>query len=131
MAWTTQPAAGARSRLLAEHGFLRVSSTRGIVNKRQLIAIVIAVLSLASFSGCASDDAAVHEERSSSAIEECREHGGVAAFDDDIVICRDQTANEERGLRAVEACRGHGGVVAFDDDIVICRDHTVWEAEER
>jgi hypothetical protein len=108
-----------------------VSSAWRIVNKRQLIAIVIAVLSLASFSGCASDDAVVHEERSSSAIEECREHGGVGAFDDDIVICRDQTANEERGSRAVEACRGHGGVVAFDDDIVICRDHTVWEAEER
>jgi hypothetical protein len=100
------------------------------VNKRQLMAIVIAMLSLAAFSGCTSDDAAVHEERSSSVIDECREHGGVAAFDDDIVICRDQTADEERGLRAVEACRGHGGVVAFDDDIVICRDHTVWEAEE-
>lgn len=100
------------------------------MNKTQLIAIVIAVLSLTTFSGCASDDAAVHEERSSSVIEECREHGGVAAFDDDIAICRDQTANEERGLRAVEACRGHGGVVAFDDDIVICRDHTVFRAEE-
>ena len=100
------------------------------MNERQLIAVAIAVLSLATFSGCAGDEEAVHEERSSSAIDECREHGGVAAFDDDIVICRDQTADEERGLSAVEACRGHGGVVAFDDDIVICRDHTVWQAEE-
>jgi hypothetical protein len=101
------------------------------VNERQLIALVIAVLSIASLVGCGSDDSSSSfEDRAMSVVEECREHGGVGAFDDDVVICRDQTANEDRGSRAVEACRGHGGVVAFDDDIVICRDQTFQEAEE-
>ena len=108
----------------------RIGFTR-IVNKRQLIALVSAVLSLATFAGCSSDEPASREDRASSAVEECRGHGGVGAFEDDVVICRDQTANEERGLRVVEACRGHGGVVAFDDDIAICRDQTFQEAEER
>jgi hypothetical protein len=94
------------------------------------IPIVIGVLSLATFAGCASDETSSREDRASSAIEECRDHGGVGAFDDDVVICRDQTVNEDRGMRAVEACRGHGGVMAFDDDIVICRDQTAQEAEE-
>jgi hypothetical protein len=101
------------------------------VNKSQLIATVSAVLSLATFAGCGSDQASSREDRASRAIRECRGHGGVAAFEDDVVICRDQTANENRGSRAVEACRGHGGVVAFDDDIVFCRDQTFHEAEER
>ena len=100
------------------------------MNERQLIALVIAVLSLATVSGCASDETFSREGRASSAVEECRGHGGVGALDDDIVICRDQVANEERGLRVVEACRGHGGVAAFDDDIAICRDQTSQEAEE-
>jgi hypothetical protein len=105
-------------------------SPGGSLYKRQLIAMVGAVLSLAIFAGCGSDEAS-SRDRASSAIEECRGHGGVGAFEDDVVICRDQTANENRGSRAVEACRGHGGVVAFDDDIVFCRDQTFHEAEER
>jgi hypothetical protein len=86
---------------------------------------------LATFAGCGSDLASSPEERASSAVRECRGHGGVAAFEDDVVICRDQTTKDHRGARAVEACRGRGGVVAFDDDIVFCRDQTVQEAEER
>lgn len=101
------------------------------MNKRQLTAMVSAVLSLAVVAGCASDEPSSREDRASSAVEECRGHGGVGAFEDDVVICRDQTTNEDRGSRAVEACRGHGGVVAFDDDIVFCRDQTFQEAEER
>jgi len=101
------------------------------VNKRQLIATVSAALSLATFAGCASDEPSSREDRASSAVQECRGHGGVGAFEDNVVICRDQTTNEDRGARAVEACRGHGGVVAFDDDIVFCRDQTFQEAEER
>jgi hypothetical protein len=101
------------------------------VNKGQLIVLVGVVLSLASCAGCASDEPSSGEERASSAVAECRGHGGVGAFEDDVVICRDQTTNEDRGSRAVEACRGHGGVVAFDDDIVFCRDQTFQEAEER
>lgn len=100
-------------------------------HKRQLLAIVNALLAFATFSGCASDDPTSREDRASSAIQECRGHGGVGAFEDDVVICRDQTTNEDRGSRAVQECRGHGGVVAFDDDIVFCRDQTFQEAEER
>ena len=100
------------------------------MNHRLLTAMVIAGLSLATVSGCASDETSSGEDRAASAVEECRGHGGVGAFEDDVVICRDQTANESRGARAVEACRGHGGVVAFDDDIVFCRDQTFQEAEE-
>jgi hypothetical protein len=99
--------------------------------KRKLIVTVSAALSFATFAGCASDEPSSREDRASSAVEECRGHGGVGAFEDDVVICRDQTAKEDRGSRAVEACRGHGGVVAFDDDIAICRDQTFQEAEER
>jgi hypothetical protein len=101
------------------------------VNKKHLIPMVIALLAVAIVAGCAGDDSpSSFEDRGVSAVAECRDHGGVGAFDDDIVICRDQTANEDRGSRAVEACRGHGGVVAFDDDIAICRDQTFQEAEE-
>jgi hypothetical protein len=110
---------------------VEVKARGRIVNKGQLIAMVGAVLCLATFAGCDSDEPSSGEDRASSAVEACRGHGGVGAFEDDVVICRDQTANEERGSRAVEACRGHGGVVAFDDDIVFCRDQTFQEAEER
>jgi hypothetical protein len=98
------------------------------MKKRHLIALVCAVL--ATSAGCGSDQPSSGQDRGATAVKECRGHGGVAALEDDTVICRDQTANEERGTRAVEACRGHGGVVAFDDDIVFCRDQTVQEAEE-
>jgi hypothetical protein len=98
---------------------------------RQLVAPAAAVLALAGVAGCGSEGASQdREERSTQAIEECRGHGGVSAFDDDVVICLDQTSASERGERAVEACRGHGGVGAFDDDIVICRDQSYHEAEE-
>jgi hypothetical protein len=68
-------------------------------------------------------------ERSARTIDACRDHGGVAAFDDDSVICGDQTFNDDRGRNAVEACRERDGVSAFDDDIVICRDQSFHEAE--
>jgi hypothetical protein len=109
-----------------------ISHEGWVVLVRQLrrIAIVIVVLALAILTGCGSDEAASPEERVSSVVEECREHGGVSALEDYVVICRDQTASEDRGSRAVEACRAHGGVVAFDDDIAICRDQTFQEAGE-
>jgi hypothetical protein len=98
---------------------------------RRLVVPVAAMLALAGASGCGSDGSSEgREERSTSAVNECRGHGGVSAFDDDVVICMDQTSNTDRGTRAVEACRGHGGVSAFDDDIVICRDQSFHEAEE-
>jgi hypothetical protein len=79
--------------------------------------------------GCGSSESSDRAERVSRIVEACDGHGGVAAFDDEAVICEDQTANGERASRAVEACRDHGGVTAFDDDIVFCRDETSHEAE--
>jgi hypothetical protein len=98
---------------------------------RHLVAPAAALLALAGAAGCGTEGSSRdREERSTQAVNECRGHGGVAAFDDDVVICVDQTSAGERGERAVEACRGHGGVSAFDDDIVICRDQSFHEAEE-
>jgi hypothetical protein len=98
---------------------------------RQLVVPAAAALVLASAAGCGAEGSSRdREERSTRAVDECRGHGGVSAFDDDVVICLDQTYTSERGERAVEACRGHGGVSAFDDDIVICRDQSFHEAEE-
>jgi hypothetical protein len=98
---------------------------------RQLVVPAAAALALAGAAGCGTEGASQdREERSTQAVDECRGHGGVSAFDDDVVICLDQTSGSERGDRAVEACRGHGGVSAFDDDIVICRDQSFHEAAE-
>jgi hypothetical protein len=92
------------------------------------LAAVLAA-SLAAACGGGNAPSSDRAERSTIAIDACREHGGVAAFDDEAVICDDQTYTEERGRRAVDACREHDGVSAFDDDIVICRDQTYHEAE--
>jgi hypothetical protein len=98
---------------------------------RQLVVPAAAALALAGTAGCATEGSSQdREERSTQAVDECRGHGGVGAFDDNVVICVDQTSTSERGQRAVEACRGHGGVSAFDDDIVICRDQSFHEAAE-
>jgi hypothetical protein len=87
--------------------------------------IALAVLVAAALTGCASQESSeTREDRASRAVAACRDHGGVGAFDDDAVICQDQTAENERGSAAVDACRDHGGVRAFDDDIVICADET-------
>jgi hypothetical protein len=96
---------------------------------RQLVVPAAAVLALAGTVGCGSEGGSRdREERSTQAVNECRGHGGVGAFDDDVVICGDQTSTSERGQNAVNACRGRGGVGAFDDDIVICRDQSFHEA---
>jgi hypothetical protein len=99
------------------------------VRKQCSIAAVALAASLATACGGSDPNTSDRVERSASTIESCRDHGGVAAFDDDAVICEDQTYVEERGRKAVEACREHDGVSAFDDDIVICRDQTSHEAE--
>ena len=91
---------------------------------------MVAVLAAAAIGGCSGGGSSPdHAERASDAIETCREHGGVTAFDDDAVICGDGTAREQRGSDAVAACRGQGGVSAFDDDIVVCRDQTFYRVE--
>jgi hypothetical protein len=106
------------------------------MSSKKLVMIAVALLLAgASVGGCDSgaEDPGERstEERGSSAVEACRAHGGVIAFEDDVVICRDQTVprRRDRGSSAVTACRGHGGVSAFDDDVVICGDQTFHEAE--
>jgi hypothetical protein len=91
---------------------------------------IVALLGVAPLAGCdSSESSSDREARVSRVIEACSGHGGVAAFDDDAVICADQTSNGVRASRAVEACRDHGGVSAFDDDIVICDDETTHQVE--
>jgi hypothetical protein len=96
----------------------------------QPVVLAAVTLAFAGVAGCDEGASTDREERSAEAVNECRGHGGVSAFDDDVVICLDQTSSSERGTRAVEACRGHRGVSAFDDDIVICRDQSFHEAAE-
>jgi hypothetical protein len=101
------------------------------VNSKAPILVIVAFIAASVVAGCSSDSASSERaNRGSNAVEACRDHGGVSAFDDDAVICQDQTAQDDRGARAVAACRRHGGVSAFDDDIVICRDQTFHEASE-
>ncbi len=99
--------------------------------RRRVLLVGLALLAVTAFAGtsCNSEGDEKRDERGSSAVEACAGHGGVAAFDDDAVICQDQTFEEERGSNAVKACRGRGGVSAFDDDIAICRDQSFHEAE--
>jgi hypothetical protein len=106
-------------------------SPEGNVNPRKLLPIAIVTLVVTAGGGCASQDTSSTDRstRAASAVDACRGHGGVSAFDDDAVICEDETFQEERGAKAVEACEGHRGVSAFDDDIVICRDQTFHRAE--
>jgi hypothetical protein len=92
--------------------------------------ITPALLAAVAIGGCgAGDPSPDAAARATDAIESCRGHGGVTAFDDDAVICGDGTVREQRGRDAVAECRGHGGVSAFDDDIVICQDQTFHRVE--
>ena len=87
------------------------------------------VVGMLVFAGCGSESVSSRAQRSAAVVDACRDNGGVAAFDDDTVICADQTSNDERGTQAVEACRRRDGVHAFDDDIVICGDQSVHAVE--
>jgi hypothetical protein len=100
--------------------------TQGITRVAWFAALVAAT----ALAGCGgSESSSDRAGRVSRVIEACNGHGGVVAFDDEAVICADQTSNSDRASRAVDACREHDGVTAFDDDIVICRDQTSHEAE--
>jgi hypothetical protein len=91
---------------------------------------IASLLAATALLGCGtSESSSDRRERVSRILEVCSEHGGVAAIEDEEVICADQTASGERASRAVEACRDHGGVSAFDDDIVICGDETSHQVE--
>jgi hypothetical protein len=90
---------------------------------------VCVVIGALAFAGCGGDSVSSRERRSANVVEACRDNGGVAAFDDETVICADQTSNDARGTAAADACRRRDGVAAFDDDIVICGDESVHAVE--
>jgi hypothetical protein len=104
------------------------------MQRNALVTVAIAILAAALGGGCNEGNSDA-EERGQAAVERCRGHGGVTAYDDDIAICRDHSVQadsgsaEERGEAAAELCRAEGGVAAFDDDIVICRDQSVHQGE--
>jgi hypothetical protein len=61
----------------------------------QLAAILAAVVVLASMLSVELGIAvALFELGLGVVVEACRGHGGVVAFDDDLVLCRDQTLQE-------------------------------------
>jgi hypothetical protein len=100
--------------------------TKGIVKLGRLAA----VLGATAVAACGSSDSSSdRDERVGRVIEACSGHEGVAAFDDEEVVCGDQTSRGERASEAVAACEDHEGVTAFDDDIVICRDETSHQVE--
>jgi hypothetical protein len=58
---------------------------------RKLAAVSLALASMAGLGACG--DSEPTDTRGDVAVGLCREHGGVIAFDDEIVICRDQTTH--------------------------------------
>jgi hypothetical protein len=62
------------------------------MSKKGVLSIAVALTALGA-GGCAESDSKA-EERGSIAVELCEGHGGVAALDDDIVVCRDQSVHQ-------------------------------------
>lgn len=52
-----------------------------------------AVLALVAAFGASACGDSEPEDRGAAAVTLCRPHGGVIAFDDEVVICRDQTSH--------------------------------------
>lgn len=57
---------------------------------KQMTAIALATISGMGLTACGSSEP---EDRGLDAVALCRGHGGVIAFDDDIVICRNQSSH--------------------------------------
>lgn len=57
---------------------------------KQMTAIALAAISVMGVSACGSSEV---DDRGPRAVALCRGHGGVIAFEDDIVICRDQSSH--------------------------------------
>jgi hypothetical protein len=58
--------------------------------KRKYGPLAVLLIGAAATAGCGNAGATGGDERGSAAVEVCRDHGGVVAFEDDVVICRDQ-----------------------------------------
>lgn len=57
---------------------------------KEMTAVALAAISAAALAACGSSEP---DDRGAAAVAVCRDHGGVIAFDDEIVICRDQTSH--------------------------------------
>ena len=55
---------------------------------KHLAAVFLAALAAAGIAACGESDS---DNRGVTAVGLCRDHGGVVALEDEIVICRDQT----------------------------------------
>jgi hypothetical protein len=58
---------------------------------KKVATIVIVAIATTATAGCGEPPTA--EERAKRAVELCRGHDGVVAFDDEIVVCADQTSH--------------------------------------
>lgn len=56
---------------------------------KHLGAVLLAALAAGGVSACGESDS---DNRGVTAVGLCRDHGGVVALEDEIVICRDQTS---------------------------------------
>lgn len=59
---------------------------------KHTIALVSIAISAAGLAACGSSEP--DDDRGVAAVALCRDHGGVVAFDDEVVICRDQTSHK-------------------------------------
>ena len=57
---------------------------------KQTVAAALIALSATGLVACGEGEP---EDRGAAAVAICRDHGGVIAFDDEVVICRDQTSH--------------------------------------
>lgn len=55
---------------------------------KEMTAVALTAISAVSLTACGDSEST---DRGAAAVALCREHGGVVAFEDEIVICRDQT----------------------------------------
>lgn len=58
---------------------------------KQMTAIVLTAISATGLAACGNSEPG---DRGASAVALCRDHGGVIALEDEIVICRDQTSQQ-------------------------------------
>ena len=61
---------------------------------RGRVALAMCLLCAAGPAGCGQSG---DNDRGARSVGLCRDHGGVVALEDEIVICRDQTYHEDTG----------------------------------
>jgi hypothetical protein len=59
--------------------------------KRRFVPIALVLMGAAGIAGCGDGGNSSAEERGLTAVEACADHRGVVAFEDNVVICGDQT----------------------------------------